>query len=363
MPSSLQWNQLGNDIDGEFSEFLGYSVHLSPNGNRLWAGGTGKLRIFDKRNTWKPVGVIYRSFLAPVRSVAASSDGRIFVVGGNNANSNDGVALVFQEGRNGWYQMGTTLNGESNSEFGHSVDVNGNGDVVVVGAKEGNYFSVYGFLKNSWVRQRKINGGDNIFFGSDGLGYSVGLSSDASRLAVGAPKKNFSTGAVFVYNLESYSTVLRLYGDSMSDDFGWSVAMSSDGHVLAAGAKDKPYVKVCRSTDDARSGYALVGANIVGPEDSDYGQSISLSTDGGRMVIGASSDDEGGTNSGKAFVYAINNNSIKLIGEFLGEAAGDFSGISVAISDDGRRVAVGAVTNNGGGIWNGHVRVFESSGV
>jgi hypothetical protein len=48
-----------------------------------------------------------------------------------------------------------------------------------------------------------------------------------------------------------------------------------------------------------------------------------------------------------------------------GEAAGDFSGLSVALSSDGKRVAIGAIGNggeNGNATFSGHVRVFDLTG-
>ena len=42
-----------------------------------------------------------------------------------------------------------------------------------------------------------------------------------------------------------------------------------------------------------------------------------------------------------------------------GEAAGDFSGFSVSISSDGTIVAIGAYGNDGNGNAAGHVRVYE----
>ena len=42
-----------------------------------------------------------------------------------------------------------------------------------------------------------------------------------------------------------------------------------------------------------------------------------------------------------------------------GEAAGDQSGISVSLSADGDRVAIGALYNDGGGNDAGHVRVYD----
>ena len=45
-----------------------------------------------------------------------------------------------------------------------------------------------------------------------------------------------------------------------------------------------------------------------------------------------------------------------------GEAAGDLSGSSVSMSSDGTRVAIGAPHNDGTGSNAGHVRVYAESG-
>ena len=46
-----------------------------------------------------------------------------------------------------------------------------------------------------------------------------------------------------------------------------------------------------------------------------------------------------------------------------GEAAGDASGTSVSLSSDGSRLAIGANLNNGNGSNAGHVRVYEWDGI
>merc|ERR1712154_20388 len=96
-------------------------------------------------------------------------------------------------------------------------------------------------------------------------------------------------------------------------------------------------------------------------DESSFGSSVALSADGRRLVVGAPFNSEGGTYSGKAYVYTIFGDDITLVAEFLGEAAGDYSGRSVAISDDGKRVAVGAPLNDGGGTNSGHVRIYQQS--
>jgi hypothetical protein len=50
-------------------------------------------------------------------------------------------------------------------------------------------------------------------------------------------------------------------------------------------------------------------------------------------------------------------------GNIDGEAAGDNSGWSIAMSSNGNRVAIGATSNRGdNGIFSGHVRVFDITG-
>ena len=46
-----------------------------------------------------------------------------------------------------------------------------------------------------------------------------------------------------------------------------------------------------------------------------------------------------------------------------GEAANDQSGFSVSLSSDGNTVAIGASNNSGTGTWAGHVRVYSFSPV
>ena len=44
-----------------------------------------------------------------------------------------------------------------------------------------------------------------------------------------------------------------------------------------------------------------------------------------------------------------------------GEATDDYSGYSVSLSSDGTKVAIGAPYNDGNGSNSGHVRVYEYS--
>ena len=90
------------------------------------------------------------------------------------------------------------------------------------------------------------------------------------------------------------------------------------------------------------------------------GSSVSLSSDGTIVAIGARYNDDNGSNSGHVRVYKYNDTSWNKLGQDIdGEAEGDQSGSSVSLSSDGTIVAIGAPRNDGNGSNSGHVRVYK----
>ena len=68
------------------------------------------------------------------------------------------------------------------------------------------------------------------------------------------------------------------------------------------------------------------------------------------MAIGAYGNDGNGTSAGHVRIYNFNGSSwIQLGNDIDGEAAGDYSGNSVSLSSDGGTVAIGAYVNDGNG--------------
>ena len=108
-----------------------------------------------------------------------------------------------------------------------------------------------------------------------------------------------------------------------------------------------------------------VGADIDGEGAGDkFGWSVSLSSDGNRVAIGARYNDGGGANSGhvRVFEYESSSSSWTQLGSNIdGEGAGDESGYAVSLSSNGSRLAIGALKNDGvDGTDSGHVRVVAS---
>merc|ERR1712165_105592 len=102
---------------------------------------------------------------------------------------------------------------------------------------------------------------------------------------------------------------------------------------------------------------AQLGSDIDGEAADDFsGRSVSLSSDGKRVAIGATGNDGNGSYSGHVKIYEYNRSKWTQLGSDInGEASGDFSGRSVSLSSDGRRVAIGAMYNDANGSNSGHV--------
>ena len=79
------------------------------------------------------------------------------------------------------------------------------------------------------------------------------------------------------------------------------------------------------------------------------------------MAAGADNSDSNGTNSGnvRVFVYDSGTNRWNQLGhEMMGESEGDLFGQAVALSANGKVVAVGCRHSDGNGVSSGLVRVF-----
>ena len=148
-------------------------------------------------------------------------------------------------------------------------------------------------------------------------------------------------------------------GEELNDQSGWSVSLSADGSRMAIGAPgngiDSGHVRVYQLVNNA---WVKLGDDIDGETDGDYsGWSVSLSADGSRVAIGAPYNNEGGDDAGHVRVYSWNGTAWVPLGDDIdGETDGDRSGYSVSLSGDGSRVAIGAPNNDGGGDDAGHVR-------
>ena len=115
------------------------------------------------------------------------------------------------------------------------------------------------------------------------------------------------------------------------------------------------------------SAQTQIGGNIIGEQISDKsGSSVSMSGNGTRIAIGAPTNNGSGiwnSSWGHVRIYDYNGSAWVQVGADIdGEAAGDGNGTSVSLSSDGSRVAIGATGNDVNGSGSGHVRIYDYNG-
>ena len=159
-------------------------------------------------------------------------------------------------------------------------------------------------------------------------------------------------------------------GEAAGDLSGYSVSLSSDGTIVAIGAYGNDengsysgHVRVFMRDTNEALGWKQLGGDINGEAAGDYsGISVSLSSDGTIVAIGAYYNSENGYGSGHVRVFIRDTTVLlgwrQLGGDIDGEAAYDLSGHTVSLSSDGTILAIAAPYNDGNGSSSGHVRVY-----
>ena len=320
------------------------------------------------------------------KSVSLSQNGEMLAVGAPGWYDSDdrpGYVRVYMKEDDEWTQLGEAIEGDANGDmFGWSVSISSDGTTVAIGAPTNDDFSgyvkVYEAVEDGdggvarWQQVGQDIDGENEV---DLSGWSVSLSADGMTVAIGAVYNDdggVDSGHVRIYNLidDEWEKIGEdIDGQNPGDEFGTSVSISSDGLTVAVGA---PYnndngdfsgkVQVYRLID----GYWIqVGQDLIGAAIEDFlGWSVSLSNDGKTLAIGAwGNDNDNGDDAGHVRVYQLvgSENSLSWIqvgDDIYGANAGDYAGTSVSLSSNGDEVAVGSDYNSDNGENSGHVRVF-----
>ena len=215
----------------------------------------------------------------------------------------------------------------------------------------------------------------------DNLGFSVALSEKGDIMALGSPKFGAATkGRVKVLKHNSVTNLWDDFGNSIEglvdgDRFGDSVSLSSDGTVLAVGAS---YANnVGRAIGQVRifnhnpgtSVWDVIGtiegSDVSSPksESEQFGNDVRLSSDGKTLVI---SDIEYNGGFGRVVTYRYGGgtswNKIGASTPIVG-ANGDKAGWSVGLSSNGNILAVGYMyKDTAAGSDAGQVKIFEYDG-
>jgi len=182
-PTSNQWVQLGQDIDGEAAnDFSGRSVSLSGDGLRVAIGAyyndgngtdSGHTRIYQwdpTSNEWIQLGQDIDGETAGDESgnkssMALSTDGNIVAIGASKNLGDRGHVRIYQWNLTSsqWEQLGQDIDGVSNSELVRSVSLNAAGTIVAVGLSgSGNFGSVQIYVLDTSLNTTDVSLGQAI---------------------------------------------------------------------------------------------------------------------------------------------------------------------------------------------------------
>ncbi len=334
--NGTSWNMVGSPLIGlADSNFFGYNLCISGNGNRL-------------------------AVSAPYNSSSVQRSGRV---------------TIFDWNGTSWNQIGQALHGTTSwDEFGRGLSISNDGNTLVIGAPQvpgglnfsQGYVEVYKLVGNTWVQQGNRLLGVGL---SSALGFSVGVSHDGSKIIAGSPAVheigNFGAGSVQVYawNGSTYNTFgAAIYGTVADGHTGWAVDMDQTGDVIMFGTP-APSLSIAGWVKTMQ----LLGFNYI-----DYGQefaiipgktsglSVAISADHARCAAGAplTLSNQG---SAVVFKYVPTNPQpwFPLGSTITGAGSTERCGWDIDLSGDGKRVAVGSPLNSTNGTESGHVRVYE----
>lgn len=280
-------------------------------------------------------------------SVSISADGERIIVGAQlddaGGNEDQGSAYVFSRNDDGsWTQddsfTGSALGLATLPQFGFSVSIDDDGARAVIGARfddtsgggntdEG---SAYVFSRNddgSWTEDDKLTADDAA--GGERFGNSVSISGSGERAVIGSifddVGGNQDQGSAFIFSRNddgSWSQDQKLAGSglagAMFPNFGNSVSMNGAGERVLIGAwvddagsgdtnEGSAYVFLRDNDDGSWSEINKLTADDAAEQDR-FGTSVAISDDPLRAIVGASRDDDGGSNAGSA--YALESGSL-----------------------------------------------------
>jgi hypothetical protein len=320
---------------------------------------SGAAYVFVRSGSnWVQEAILTASDGAPVDlfgySVAISGDTIVVGSYGNDAGgSNSGAAYVFTRSGSAWTQQAKLVAGDAgaNDGFGYFLDVSG-GSIVIgaplddaPGVDAGSAY-VFTGAGATWTEQAKLVAADGA--AGDSFGLTIGI--DADTVVVGSAGDDDAGSAagsayVFARSGATWSQQAKLVAadGAAGDLFGFGVAVDGDIATIGAPNDDDAGSNSGSAYVFARSGGAWTQAAKLGPTDAAPGDKfgISVGVDGPNVVVGASGNGAAGSQSGAAYVFNWTGSTwselVKLIA--ADGSIYDQFGFSVAISGD---IVVGA---------------------
>ncbi|MGF1865353.1 FG-GAP repeat protein [Enterovibrio norvegicus] len=312
-----------------------------PTENRAGRSETGAICIFEYSSTWSETSIL-RTNAAPSAfartgdSLILSDDGNR-VIAGLPGHGNQRGSAVALENDGGWSQtlffvVPGTIN---NDRVGASISGNSAADRIVIGSpgddsSQGSAY-VYDLVGGTWTYIEKLISPEPD--SDDQFGATVQMNGNGNIIAISSPNDDGpsnvngtnNTGAVHIFEDQNgtWNHIQTLYpsqntanlhfgGESSSTQ----ISLSDDGDILVVGSPGQDLDVPATSSSNDGSTYIFRRQNgtytssvFTSPDNQpsdQFGSSVALSDDGGTLIIGAQGDD-GALNTndaiGSAYIY------------------------------------------------------------
>ena len=387
--------------DKQANDRYGYSVSISDDGNTAIVGArfedtggqnAGAAYIYTRSgSSWTQRAKIQSSDIQAYDefgiSVSISGDGNTAIVAGYSDDAgatNAGAAYIYTRSGNSWSQQAKiqASDKQKNDYFGMSVAISENGNTAIVGAfledtggSDAGAAYIYTRSGSSWTQRAKIQASDKQE--DDYFGTCVAISGDGNTAIVGSNEEDTgatSAGAAYIFarsgNSWSQQAKIQASDKQAYDYFGTCVAISENGNTAIVGAMNEGVDGYFGATTAGaayiytRSGsswtqQAKIKSSDIQANDQ-FAMSVSISSDGNKVIVGCSGEDTGGTNAGAAYIFTRSGNSWSQQDKIQAsdKQADDRFGFSVSISGDGNTAIVGARLEDTGGSNAGAAYIY-----
>lgn len=241
------WTQVGEDIIGDEETGLGGSISLTPEGNRLVTGAYAK-----------PTGATL-----------------------------SGSVKIYELNGSAWQQVGQTITSAANegTSFGYDVDINDAGTTIVATYYDGGGARVYQLDGTVWIQ--------TAFLNDIPVGYAS-FNAEGNRLALGSFTANSPTGTMFAGKTTVYENQAgtwtqlgnALYGSAMFQMFA-RVRLNATGDILAVGSEGiSNLIGKAEVYKMINNEWYPIGTIVDDVKGTFYGQSVTLSNDGEKIMVG-----------------------------------------------------------------------------
>lgn len=274
--------------------------------------------------------------------VAISSNGNRICINGYSSDMKTMGVYVY-ENTEGSEDAGCGMNYECKyiiEEECSSLSLSSDGRTVAIGHSCG--ISVYDNSSGDWVLRTEYTESGDALFGS-----RVCISGDGDVVCSVSDK---NTGIV-------YAGSERYVLDDGKSVEGYSIACDFNGRSVFVGSSlggGSVSVFRCGGSGDAykvNKSYAITSSNTKSMvQNSNFGYSVAVSSDGNTLVVGAPLFSE---NKGCMFVFTCTDECWTLRTKFVGVSEGSVFGYSCSISSNGDCAASSGIGYNGkkGAVW------------